>query len=107
MQKTKPANARTKTTEIAKPKSRTANNKHAVPSVPPPLLDDRTIGIVSSPVGMRSISSVGSSSSPSSPSVSVSSRSTSKSDKNKSVVRPPPGLTPPPGFASGGFGRRE
>ena len=88
------------------------------PTVPPAPKVERTPGIVNSPIGTRSISSVASSthSSPSSSSVgqvSVSSRSTSRTDDRMSRrrqankgrtkdLRPPPGLAPPPGFGSDG-----
>jgi hypothetical protein len=87
-------------------------------TVPPAPKNARAPGIVNSPVGMRSISSVASStqSSPSSSSVdqlSVSSRSTSRTDERMARryqptkertkdLRPPPGLAPPPGFSIDG-----
>lgn len=94
--------------------SKGSNVKNKQPTgtapVPPPALDERTIdGMVGSPLGMRSMSSVGSSvhSSPSSVGqASHSSRSTSRNDRpekeTRSNMRPPPGLAPPPGFSSSG-----
>ena len=105
---------------IAKAKSKKAKNKHAAgsQSILPPPIDGRTIGLVSSPVTMRSMSSTCSSvqSSPSSVGqVSISSRSTTRSDERMYLreqpdygkrigMRPPPGLAPPPGFGSSGDG---
>jgi len=99
--------------DVAKSKAKTSKNKQlaAAANVPPPPIDERTIGIVGSPLGRRTLISTCSSvqSSPSSVGqVSISSRSTTRSDRPehgmRAGIRPPPGLAPPPGFGGSGDG---